>query len=271
MDQQLSKLQELRVKRSSPSSGSRDTYSDLKNRIQQRLIAELDPGMDLTQTTEVRATIQEMFGTMLHDEQIVLTRNEKKKLFESIVAEILGYGPLEQYLNLDSITEIMVNGPKNIYIERTGRIEHVDRPIAGHVDPVLRADRHGAASLHLGRDRFESLVVDQRGVDLAVGVDPVVEGRGKPASAVAGAVDSPHGDQADYHGGQDKGNDPQVGRDDGGAVVHVDVPRLGIAWGGCELYFFDTSMQVIRVRSRRMSLPPTSAMGPQASWASSIA
>ncbi len=124
--QRTSKLQELRVKRSTPGSGTRDTYSDLKNRIQQKLIAELDPGMDLTLTEEVRATIQEMFETMLHDEQIVLTRNEKKKLFESIVAEILGYGPLEQYLNLDGITEIMVNGPKNIYIERAGRIERVN-------------------------------------------------------------------------------------------------------------------------------------------------
>jgi pilus assembly protein CpaF len=126
VDQQLSKLQELRVKRSTPRSGTRDTYSDLKNRIQQRLIAELDPGMDLTQTAEVRATIQEMFETMLHEEQIVLTRNEKKKLFEQIVAEILGYGPLEQYLNLEGITEIMVNGPKNVYIERGGRIERVN-------------------------------------------------------------------------------------------------------------------------------------------------
>jgi pilus assembly protein CpaF len=127
VDQQISKLQELRVRRSTtPGTGPRDTYSDLKNRIQQRLIADLDPGMDLGQTAEVRATIQEMFESMLHDEQIVLTRNEKKKLFEQIVAEILGYGPLEQYLNLEGITEIMVNGPKNVYIERNGKVEQVN-------------------------------------------------------------------------------------------------------------------------------------------------
>ena len=127
VDQQLSKLQELRVRRStSPGTGPKDAYSDLKNRIQQRLIADLDPGMDLSQTAEVRTTIQEMFETMLHEEQIVLTRNEKKKLFEQIVAEILGYGPLEQYLNLEGITEIMVNGPKNVYIERNGKVEHVN-------------------------------------------------------------------------------------------------------------------------------------------------
>jgi pilus assembly protein CpaF len=117
-----SKLQELRVKRSSPAIGSKDAYVDLKNRIQQRLIAELDPGMDITQTAEVRATIQEMFEAMLAEESIVLTRNEKRRLFEQIVAEILGYGPLEQFLNTSGITEIMVNGPKNVFVEQGGKL-----------------------------------------------------------------------------------------------------------------------------------------------------
>jgi pilus assembly protein CpaF len=124
--QQSSKLQELRVKRASPGIGSRDAYSDLKNRIQQKLIAELDPSMDITRTSEVRLTIQEMFETMLQEEQIVLTKNEKRKLFEQIVAEILGYGPLEQFLNVDGITEIMVNGPKQIFIEREGKLSRVN-------------------------------------------------------------------------------------------------------------------------------------------------
>ncbi|MCP4417073.1 MAG: CpaF family protein [Chloroflexi bacterium] len=121
-----SKLQELRVKRASPAVGSRDAYVDLKNRIQQRLIAELDPSMDITQTAEVRMTIQEMFESMLAEESIVLTRNEKRRLFEAIVAEILGFGPLEQFLHMDGVTEIMVNGPKNIYIERGGKIQRVN-------------------------------------------------------------------------------------------------------------------------------------------------
>lgn len=126
LEEQPSKLQELRVKRSSPGVGTRDAGTDLKNRIQQKLIAELDPSMDVTRTSEVRTTIQEMFETMLLQEQIVLTRSEKKRLFEQIVAEILGYGPLEQYLNLEGITEIMVNGPKHVFIERQGRIQRVN-------------------------------------------------------------------------------------------------------------------------------------------------
>ncbi len=121
-----SKLQELRVKRASPSPGSRDAFVDLKNRIQQKLIAELDPSIDISQTSEVRSTIQEMFETMLVEEQIVLSRNEKRVLFEQIVAEILGFGPLEKYLSVDGITEIMVNGPRQVYIERDGKLQRVN-------------------------------------------------------------------------------------------------------------------------------------------------
>jgi pilus assembly protein CpaF len=121
-----SRLQEMRVKRASPATGSRDAYVDLKNRIQQRLISELDPGMDITQTAQVRTTIEEMYEAMLAEESIVLTRKEKRRLFESIVAEILGYGPLEQFLSMEGVTEIMVNGPKDVFIERSGKVSRVN-------------------------------------------------------------------------------------------------------------------------------------------------
>ncbi|MEJ2013099.1 MAG: CpaF family protein, partial [Anaerolineales bacterium] len=55
-------------------------------------------------------------------ENIVLSRPERRRLFEQIVAEILGLGPLEPLLADGSITEIMVNGAKQIYIERGGKL-----------------------------------------------------------------------------------------------------------------------------------------------------
>jgi len=119
-------LQEMRVKRQAPVAGSRDAYRDLKRRIQEKLIAELDPAMDITQTGEVRATIEEMFETILMEENIVLSRSERRRLFEQIVAEILGLGPLEPLLADDSITEVMVNGPKNVFVERDGKIERTN-------------------------------------------------------------------------------------------------------------------------------------------------
>ena len=120
----LSSLQARRVNApiTSPQAGS---YFDLKTRVQNKLLAELDPSMDITKTDDVRRTIQELFEQILTEENIVLSRPERARLFEQIAAEILGFGPLQPLLEDDTITEIMVNGAKNIYIERKGKIHRV--------------------------------------------------------------------------------------------------------------------------------------------------
>jgi pilus assembly protein CpaF len=105
---------------------ARDAYMDLKNRVQNRLIAELDPAMDITRTGEVRQTIKDMYESLLQEESIILGRRERDTLFEVIVAEILGLGPLEPLLADDSISEIMVNGPKKIFVERSGKVQRVN-------------------------------------------------------------------------------------------------------------------------------------------------
>jgi pilus assembly protein CpaF len=120
-----SRLEELRVRRA-PATPARDTFFELKERIQDKLIAELDPQMDISQTDEVRRTIEDMYDQILAQEAIILTRQERQRLFEQIVAEILGYGPLEPLLADESITEIMVNGCQKVYIERQGRIERTN-------------------------------------------------------------------------------------------------------------------------------------------------
>ena len=120
----LSSLQARRVNAptTSPQAGS---YFDLKTRVQNKLLSELDPSMDITRTDEVRRTIQDLFEQILAEENIVLSRPERARLFEQIAAEILGFGPLQPLLEDDTITEIMVNGAKNIYIERKGKVHRV--------------------------------------------------------------------------------------------------------------------------------------------------
>lgn len=132
----LSSLQARRVSApiTSPQAGS---YFDLKTRVQNKLLAELDPSMDVTRTDEVRRTIQDLFEQILTEENIVLSRPERARLFEQIAAEILGFGPLQPLLEDDSITEIMVNGAKNIYIERKGKIHRVPVTFENN-DHVLR-------------------------------------------------------------------------------------------------------------------------------------
>jgi len=117
-----SKLSELRIKRQ-PAAAKRDAYLDLKTRVQNKLIAELDPSMDVSKTDEVRGNIEELFDSVLSEEGIILSRAERQRLFEQIVAEILGYGPLEPLLSDPTITEIMVNGPRSVYVERGGKVE----------------------------------------------------------------------------------------------------------------------------------------------------
>ena len=123
-DSRLASMQARRVSApiTSPQAGS---YFDLKTRVQNKLLAELDPSTDVTRTEEVRRTIQELFEQILTEENIVLSRPERARLFEQIAAEILGFGPLQPLLEDETITEIMVNGAKNIYIERKGKIHRV--------------------------------------------------------------------------------------------------------------------------------------------------
>lgn len=113
------------LRRRQPPAPAHDQYSDLKARIQQKIVAELDPKLDLSKQDQVRRSIEEMFNTFLSQEEVVLARAERARLFEEILSEVLGLGPIEKLLEDPTIDEIMVNGPKNIYIERHGKIEKV--------------------------------------------------------------------------------------------------------------------------------------------------
>jgi pilus assembly protein CpaF len=128
-DDSASKLADVKVRRVNLPSGQSPAreggYLDLKTRVQNKLLQELDPSMDVTRTLEVRKTIEDLYETILAEEGIVLSRAERRRLLDQIAAEILGLGPIEPLLADDTITEVMVNGSKNIYIERRGKIERM--------------------------------------------------------------------------------------------------------------------------------------------------
>ncbi len=125
----------------------KDGIADIQTRVQNKLVSELDPTMD-TRSPEVNNIIQELFETILAEESILLTRQEKQRLLDQIKHEILGFGPLEIPLADDTVTEIMVNGPKNVYVEQKGRLtrsavtfesnEHVMRILDRIVAPLGR-------------------------------------------------------------------------------------------------------------------------------------
>jgi pilus assembly protein CpaF len=145
-----SRLGTLEARRVSPprKDAQDETYADLKVRVQNRLLAELDPSIDVSEVEKVRGTIRDLFEQILTEESIVLSRQEKHRLFEQIAAEILGFGPLQPLLEDDDITEVMVNGAKSVYFEKVGKInrapitfesdEHVMRIIDRIVAPLGR-------------------------------------------------------------------------------------------------------------------------------------
>ena len=130
------------------NSARENGFYELKRKVQNALIAELDPKMDLTQTAQVRRTIEEHFNRILEMQGIILNRQDRNRLFEAITAEILGFGPIEPLLNDESVTEIMVNGPRLVYVEQHGRLyrtdihfrddDHVMRVIDRIVSPLGR-------------------------------------------------------------------------------------------------------------------------------------
>ena len=145
-----SRLGTLEARRVSPprKDAQDETYSDLKVRVQNRLLAELDPSIDVSEVEKVRGMIRDLFEQILTEESIVLSRQEKHRLFEQIAAEILGFGPLQPLLEDNEITEVMVNGAKSCYFEKAGKIhrapitfesdEHVMRIIDRIVAPLGR-------------------------------------------------------------------------------------------------------------------------------------
>jgi pilus assembly protein CpaF len=118
-------------------NSNQDSITDFKTRIQTKLLQNLDPSMDMTAVEEVKKKIFDLFEQILLVENIILSRAERSRLFDQVVAEILGYGPLQPLLEDETVTEIMVNGATNIFVERKGKIFRV--PVAfENNDHVMR-------------------------------------------------------------------------------------------------------------------------------------
>ena len=127
---------------------TRDLNRDLRGTLQTRIINNLDPRLNLSDVKAVRAEIENMFNKFIDDDGTVITRVERQRMLEQIVDEILGFGPIQPLLNDDSVTEVMVNGPFRVYVERKGKLqlsdvtfqadEHVMRVIERIIAPIGR-------------------------------------------------------------------------------------------------------------------------------------
>jgi len=121
-------------------SGS-ESYASIRERVQRRLLAELSPTVDTRNLAEVRPALEQIFTETLAEDQLPLSRTERDQLFQEIVADILGLGPLEPLLRDESITEILVNGANQVYVERKGVLQETDIEFGDAQDVMRIIDR----------------------------------------------------------------------------------------------------------------------------------
>ena len=104
------------------NGGGNDPFAELKNRIHLALVSELGPRLfDVEDSGAVRSRVESEIDDQL-DHETGLSREDRRRLGAEIADDIFGYGPLERLLSDPTISEIMVNGPKDIWIERAGRL-----------------------------------------------------------------------------------------------------------------------------------------------------
>ncbi len=118
---------ELHERLSGSSAPEADPFAvpfvDLKNRIHFALIEELGRQLFTSEldASTLRSRVQEQVRDRLARETGI-SREDRERLVDELTDDILGYGPLERLLADESVTEIMVNGPFDVWIERAGRL-----------------------------------------------------------------------------------------------------------------------------------------------------
>ena len=120
----------------------------IRQRLQDEVTATFSTLLDIANPADLRAKVELLVDRVINLRGFVVTRDERLQLIEELVGEIGGLGPLEPLLADETVTEIMVNGPNHLYIERNGKIlrvntvflndEHVLRIIDRIITPLGR-------------------------------------------------------------------------------------------------------------------------------------
>jgi pilus assembly protein CpaF len=108
-----------------PTSRRDPVLDELRARVHAHLIEELGPILYDRRLSEddLRRRVHEQLIQTLQAERAPLSAADKAQLIQDVSDDILGYGPIDKLLKEEAVTEVMVNGPDTVYVERSGRIE----------------------------------------------------------------------------------------------------------------------------------------------------
>jgi pilus assembly protein CpaF len=114
---------------SSISITRNDALTELRGRLHFKVVEELGPTLYDRQMSdaELRLRVMEMLEWAIDQEQgVPLTMSDRRQLLNEIASDVLGYGPIDPLLNDPEVTEVMVNGPYDVYIESRGKIQKTE-------------------------------------------------------------------------------------------------------------------------------------------------
>ncbi|HYM83740.1 MAG TPA: ATPase, T2SS/T4P/T4SS family [Candidatus Dormibacteraeota bacterium] len=117
----------------------RELLHEIRLKLQQAITDSSDSLFDITAGTEIRPRVEGIVDRVVRANGFVVTADERLRLIEELLGDVGGLGPLEPLLADETVTEVMVNGPNHIYIERRGKIERVDRTFINeeHVHRII--------------------------------------------------------------------------------------------------------------------------------------
>ncbi|KAJ54084.1 type II secretion system protein E [Actibacterium mucosum KCTC 23349] len=105
----------------------KDRLSEIKVDLHKRLLDDLNlSALEHASESDLKAEIQAISAEALEEMSVVLTKDERQNIHQDLFDEVTGLGPLETLLKDEDVNDILVNGPKQIFVERAGRLQLSD-------------------------------------------------------------------------------------------------------------------------------------------------
>lgn len=110
--------------KSSPQAEEKDVYADIKRTIHVDIIREMNREGNVAID---RGSIYKMLDEKINDDEYKIPRIDRPKVFSELFNDIVGYGPIEELVESEKFSEIMINGPDHVYVEQGGKLVLTDK------------------------------------------------------------------------------------------------------------------------------------------------